>query len=284
MKKKLTMLLLALCMTASMMATAYAAEPLEYTIDGAGNPEYGKSTSIEVVHTPGGGAMKNEDVSKNAALAPPAFGSYSADTLHTGTPLTPNLAPGYQPTSGAIINGSAGVIQPPAMGGSMGTDSGSGSVYVPGSSSVTVTNPGSASGGYTAVTDDLYYSGGHLGTLKIPAIGLSVKIYQGTDNTSLKKGAGHFEDTSIWDGNVALAAHNRGVNNHFGEIHTLEVGDTITLTTRLGTRTYEVTSVSKVSETDRSALAASTTNMITLYTCVRDQRDQRWCVQGVEIS
>ena len=287
MKKKLTMLLLALCMTASMMATAYAAEPLEYTIDGTGDPEYGKATSIEVVHTPGGGAMKNEDVSKNAALAPPTFGSYSADTLHTGTPLTPNLAPGYQPTSGAIINGSAGVIQPPAMGGSMGTDSGSGSVYVPGSSSVTVTNPGSASGGYTAVTDDLYYSGGHLGgghlgTLKIPAIGLSVKIYQGTDSAALKKGAGHFEDTSIWDGNVALAAHNRGVNNHFGEIHTLEVGDTITLTTRLGTRTYEVTSVSKVSETDRSALAASTTNMITLYTCVRDQRDQRWCVQGVE--
>ena len=58
-----------------------------------------------------------------------------------------------------------------------------------------------------------------MGTLKIPAIGLSVKIYQGTDNTSLKKGAGHFEDTSIWDGNVALAGHNRGVNNHFGEIH-----------------------------------------------------------------
>ncbi len=282
MKKKLTMLLLALCMMASMMATAYAAEPLEYTIDGTGDPEYGKATSIEVVHTSGGGAMKNEDVSKNAALAPPAFGSYSADTLHTGTPLTPNLAPGYQPTSGAIINGSASVIQPTAMGG--GTANGSGSVYVPGSSSVTVTNPGSASGGYTAVTDDLYYSGGHLGTLKIPAIGLSVKIYQGTDSAALKKGAGHFEDTSIWDGNVALAAHNRGVNNHFGEIHTLEVGDTITLTTRLGTRTYEVTSVSKVSETDRSALAASTTNMITLYTCVRDQRDQRWCVQGVEIS
>ena len=318
MKKKLTMLLLALCMTASMIATAYAAEPLEFVnassislalpqaaelphsaafplptksydfagtlIDGAGDPEYGKATSIEVVHTPGGGAMKNEDVSKNAALAPPAFGSYSADTLHTGTPLTPNLAPGYQPTSGAIINGSTGVLQPPAMGGSLETDSGIGSVYVPGSSSVTVTNPGSASGGYTAVTDDLYYSNGSLGTLKIPAIGLSVKIYQGTDSAALKKGAGHFEDTSIWDGNVALAAHNRGVNNHFGEIHTLEVGDTISLTTQLGTRTYEVTSVSKVSETDRSALAASTTNMITLYTCVRDQRDQRWCVQGVEIS
>ena len=279
--KKLTMLLLALCMTASLAVPASAAGPMEYTFDGTGDPEYGKSTSIEVVHTAGGGAMKNEDVSKNAALAPPAFGSYSADTLHTGTPLTPNLAPGYQPAAGAVINGSAGVIQPPAMGG--GIADGSGAIYVPGSSTVTVTNPGSTSGGYTEVTDDLYYSNGSLGTLKIPAIGLNVKIVQGTDSAALKKGAGHFEDTSIWDGNVALAAHNRGVNNHFGQIHTLEVGDTITLTTKLGTRTYEVTSVSKVSETDRSALAASATNMITLYTCVRDERDQRWCVQGVEI-
>ena len=115
-----------------------------------------------------------------------AFGSFSADTLHTGTPLTPNLAPGYQPTSGAIINGSGQgdgiahlqrmdlpevVVHAPVVG-----------------RSVTVTNPGSASGGYTAVTDDLYYSGGHLGTLKIPAIGLSVKIYQGTDSAALKGG------------------------------------------------------------------------------------------------
>ena len=144
---------------------------------------------------------------------------------------------------------------------------------------MTVTGPG----GYTKVTDDLYYTGGHLGTLKIPAIGLNVKIYQGTDSTALKKGAGHFEDTSIWDGNVALAAHNRGVTNHFGQIHTLEVGNKITLTTRLGTRTYAVTSVSKVAETDRSALAPSTNNMITLYTCVRNQREQRWCVQGTEV-
>lgn len=281
--KKLTMLLLALCMTVSLAVPASAAGPMEYTFDGTGDPEYGKDTSIEVVYTADGGAMKNEDVSKNAALAPPAFGSCSADTLHTGTPLTPNLAPGYQPTAGAVVNGSTAAIQPPDMSGSsVNGGNTSGSVYVPGSSSVTVTNPGSSSSGYTEVTDDLYYSGGHLGTLKIPAIGLSVKVYQGTGSSTLAKGAGHFEDTSIWDGNVALAAHNRGVNNHFGQIHTLEVGDTITLTTRLGARTYEVTSVSKVSETDRSALAASTQNMITLYTCVRDQRDQRWCVQGVE--
>ena len=114
-------------------------------------------------------------------------------------------------------------------------------------------------------------------------IGLTVKVYEGTDSKTLAKGAGHFEETSIWRGNIAVAAHNRGTNNHFGKIHTLELGDEITLTTKLGTRTYEVVSVSKVLETDRSGLAATTENMITLYTCVMNQRDYRWCVKAVEI-
>ena len=82
---------------------------------------------------------------------------------------------------------------------------------------------------------------------------------------------------------MALAAHNRGTNDYFGEIHTLDIGDRITLTTRLGTRTYQVTSVEKISETDRSDLAPSAENRLTLYTCVRDQRAFRWCVQAVDV-
>ena len=135
---------------------------------------------------------------------------------------------------------------------------------------------------FTDVTADLYYSSGSLGTLKIPAIGLTVSIYQGTDSAALAKGAGHFASTSIWDGNVALAGHNRGVNNHFGKIHTLTAGDTITLTTQLGTRAYSVASVEKVSVTDSSGTAATTDNRITLYTCVMNQPDYRWCVTATE--
>ena len=90
--------------------------------------------------------------------------------------------------------------------------------------------------------------------------------------------------TSIWKGNIALAGHNRGVNSHFKDLHTLEIGDRITLTTRLGSRTYEVFSVSKVTETDRSALAPTTENLLTLYTCVKNQSSYRWCVQAVEIG
>jgi len=113
--------------------------------------------------TADGGAMKNEDVSKNAALIPPAFGSASADTLNTGSPLTPNPAPSYQSAAGAVINGSSAVIQPPAIGGA---------VFVPGPSSRTTATPSTSipstsisSTGRTEVTSDLYYKGGYLAVL-----------------------------------------------------------------------------------------------------------------------
>ena len=167
--------------------------------------------------------------------------------------------------------------------GYTGTVSGTGGVTV-----LPPTTSGSSSGNagsytpvkYTAVTKDLYYSGGYLGTLKIPTLGLSVKVYQGTDADALRKGAGHFASTSIWEGNVAIAGHNRGVNNHFGKIHTLDIGYTIKLTTQLGTRSYEVYSVSKIGVDDTSVLNDSTENIITLVTCVMNQPDYRWCVQA----
>ena len=136
------------------------------------------------------------------------------------------------------------------------------------------------SSGYTTVTSSLYYKDGSLGTLSAPAIGLSAKIYQGTDSTAMRKGAGHFTETSIWDGNVAFAGHNRGVNNHFGKIHTLKTGTIITYTTKLGTRSYTVRSVSKVLYTDTSGTCASDENCLTLYTCVMDQPSYRWMVRA----
>ena len=93
----------------------------------------------------------------------------------------------------------------------------------------TSTSP-STTAGFTEVTSALYFGDGSLGTLKIPSIGLTVKVFEGTGSAPLLKGAGHFEGTSIWDGNCAIAGHNRGVRNDFGKLHTLSVGDTVTLT------------------------------------------------------
>ena len=109
--KKLTTLFSVLCLT---LALTVPASALDYNIDGPGDPEYGKSTSVEPVVTADRGELPNVDVSKNAALIPPTFGSPTAYTLNTGNPLTPNLAPGYMLGEGAVINGNTGVtVAPP---------------------------------------------------------------------------------------------------------------------------------------------------------------------------
>ena len=270
MKKRLTSIVLIFCAALALSLPAFA---LEYTFDGAAGAEYGKATSVDPALTPDGGAAKNEDVSKNAALIPPAFGSPSADTLYTGEYLTPDLVPGSQPSAGTTVGGAGAVQYPPAPPAGTGASS----------SQSTGGSAANLSTGFTAVSDSLYYSGGRLGTLKIPSIGVSVGIYEGTSTASMRKGAAHFEDTSIWDGNVCLCGHNRGSYAIFGSIHTLKTGAAITLTTKLGTRTYHVTSVQKISETDWSGTGRSAANMITLYTCVRDQPAYRWCVQAVEV-
>ena len=95
-----------------MAALAVSTSALEYTIDAPDDYDFGRSTSVGTVHTADGGAMKNTDASKNAALIPPAFGSESMNALHTGEYLTPNLAPRTLPTAGAVISGSGDVVTP----------------------------------------------------------------------------------------------------------------------------------------------------------------------------
>lgn len=293
----LTLALFALC--------AAPASALEYTYDAPEDYLFGRPTSDDTVYE---WENPNQDRSKNTSLIPPGFGTPTSYMPNSGEYLTPNLVPGA--LNGGLVN-AAGSAGNTAMAGTGGTSGGStveigsdGFPVVQASvtsasaqpttaqpdtaapiftSTVSGASDSSSSSGYTEVTSDLYYSGGSLGTLKIPSLGLSVKIYEGTDSSTLAKGIGHFKDTSIWDGNVSLAAHNRGTNSFFGKIHTLSAGDTITLTTMLGTRTYAVTSVEKVSETDTSGTTSATDNCITLFTCVMNEREYRWCVRGVEV-
>ena len=90
--------------------------------------------------------------------------------------------------------------------------------------------------------------------------------------------------TSIWNGNCSIAGHNRGVRDDFGDLHTLERGDTVTWTTRLGTRTYEVVLVKTIASTDWSYLQATADNRITITTCLANQPSKRVCVQAVEVD
>ena len=257
MKKRFACLLSLCCMMAAVTMPTHA---LEYTFDAPSAGLFGRPTSIETISVPAGVEV-NVDRSKNAAYIPPVFGSPTSYTMFGWERLTPNL-----------ITESSGIVS-----GSMGNVS-----VVPSTGSVSKPSQDIGVGNkYTDVTADLYYTAGHIGTLRIPEINLNVKVYEGTDSATLAKGAGHFESTSFFTGNTAIAAHNRGVANHFGKIHTLDLGDTIKLTTKLGTKTYEVYSVSKISSDDLSVLNDSREAIITLITCVRDQPDYRWCVQAI---
>lgn len=124
---------------------------------------------------------------------------------------------------------------------------------------------------------------GSIGTLKISEIGLNVKVYDGTTSNSMKKGVGHFSETSYWNGNIGLAGHNRGVNDNFGKLKKLSKGDVITYKTELGTRKYEVFYVGQIGVTDLSRLNPSNENIITLITCVENQPLLRLCVQAKEL-
>lgn len=129
-------------------------------------------------------------------------------------------------------------------------------------------------------SDSLLYADGTLGILKVPKLGLNVKVYEGENN--LEKGVGHFTDTAVFTGNVAIAGHNRGVNSYFGEIHHLKAGDEITYTTKLGTKKYAVTNVRKINAADFSFLRETSDNRLTLITCVKNEPNFRWCVQARE--
>ena len=160
--------------------------------------------------------------------------------------------------------------------------------YLPGAGTTLIPQSGTSTGSSTISGETIYLPPASYDESTPAAdtslLGLSVKVYEDESLESLAKGAGHFKSTSCWDGNVGLAGHNRGVANHFGQIHTLEDGDKITYTTKLGTRTYEVFYVGQIEETDFSRLGRSSENMITLITCVRNVPEMRWCVQAREIT
>lgn len=49
--------------------------------------------------------------------------------------------------------------------------------------------------------------------IEIPKINLIAPISEGTTQETMSKYVGHFENTSVWEGNVGLAAHNRRLSS-----------------------------------------------------------------------
>lgn len=124
-----------------------------------------------------------------------------------------------------------------------------------------------------------------LGILSIEKIGLKATVREGTSNEVLTQYIGHIEGTATYDGNIGLAAHNRGGDfAFFARINELEEGDSIKYQTKFYTREYKVDNIQTIYETDWSLLEPTEENKLTLITCITNRRPQRLCVQATEIK
>lgn len=244
------------------------------------NDTFGNATNSEV--SADYSATENIRRDKNISLLPPSYGIFSGefDTNKTNPYFTANSSDSISSvgniTNGIYATDSNGYITSTSTYPTVDTDS---------NISINYTNTTNNSyDSYDRLTTVSKYSDGSIGTLRIDEIDLYETIFETVELDILAKGIGHFETTSMWDGNVGLAAHNRGTNAIFADIDKLTSGDVIEYTTKEGTRKYKVYSVKKINETDTSDLLSTYDNTITLITCVRDDRDYRWCVQATEIN
>lgn len=120
--------------------------------------------------------------------------------------------------------------------------------------------------------------------IRIPKIDLIANIKEGTTQSVIAKYVGHFKNTSKLDGNVGLAAHNRGfgVESYFKNIKYLDIGDEIIYQKDEEIKKYEVTKNIIIDETDWTYLADTNDNRITLITCVENKPEYRQCIQATE--
>ncbi|MDR1693196.1 MAG: class D sortase [Oscillospiraceae bacterium] len=265
--KKLIAFILTAALCAAFAMPAFAAD-----YDFGSGPDtadtFGKPTGYDAEVTPNP-MSTNTRRNKDAAYFPPPYGVFSGDIPTDPTSLyhdnTPQYA-GYTGNPSADLDTSYnGGVSDVGVGGYGGMLPSTSTYETP------VIN-----------TAPLYYEDGSIGSIHIPSAKKTITVYEGESLENMKKGIGHFESTSCWDGNVAFAGHNRGAAAYFSFVKNLALGDTITYTTKYGSRTYTVYNKVKISETDYSGLAWSEDNIISLITCVENEPAYRWLVQARE--
>ena len=99
----------------------------------------------------------------------------------------------------------------------------------------------------------------------------------------MSRSVGHFEDTPREQGNIGLAAHNRGYEvNYFENLKSVKIGDEIIYQYNDFKMIYEIDTIEIIKDTDWSYLEKTDENKITLITCVENEPEYRRCIQGIE--
>lgn len=113
--------------------------------------------------------------------------------------------------------------------------------------------------------------GDTFGTINIPAIDITINLYNGDSLTILRKGAGRYIG-SFFPGEgipIIIAAHNR--LEYFGNLYKLNLGDEININTYYGHYTYQVASTAILTEQELdkefNTFLENDTETLLLYTC-----------------
>ena len=119
--------------------------------------------------------------------------------------------------------------------------------------------------------------------IEIPKISLKATIAEGTTKETLNQYVGHFEQTQKEEGNIGLAAHNRGYEvNYFQNLKLLQKGDEIKYIHNQFEKIYEVEKCRIIKDTEWEYLENTEDNRLTLITCIKNKVNQRLCVQAVQ--
>ena len=123
---------------------------------------------------------------------------------------------------------------------------------------------------------------GSIGTISIPSINLkNAPVMGSVEMSDLSKGTGHFENTPVFDGNVGIAGHN---NTHFKYLVNVDIGDQIQYTVNGVTRTYQVTDMRAISDTDWGVFTDYGDNRLTLVTCEHLGPNSRIAVTAIQVG
>jgi sortase A len=105
-----------------------------------------------------------------------------------------------------------------------------------------------------------------IGKMKIPRLGLSVAVLQGTTSKTLLLGVGHIAGTALpgQPGNVGIAGHR---DTFFRALKDIRQDDEINLQTVTGVSRYRVDWIQITAPSDGGILSSTSESALTLVTC-----------------
>jgi sortase A len=131
---------------------------------------------------------------------------------------------------------------------------------------VTQSLPGDADTAAASVPRPAPEAGTVLARLEAPTVHMTATVLEGTDDGTLRRGAGHIEDTPFpgQPGNIGIAGHRDTV---FRPLRGIHVGDPLDLTTGDRVYHYRIKKTSIVGPDDVYVLDPTSEPSMTLVTC-----------------